>query len=128
MRAFISFLMASIEPTYVQLGPRKWQLGGEYLKHLEPCNTCLNAEDVGEALRQQLNEKGYIYLQRVLPEVDVLQARTAGSTVELDRKIDSFSFLIQFWNIWISFIRVVVSHNQYSILPIGMVYSLMVVM
>lgn len=66
------------EPVFVQLGPQKWKLGGEYLKELESCNQCLDADNIGEALRQQLDEKGYIYLKRVLPENDVLKARTAG--------------------------------------------------
>ncbi|CAF4010460.1 unnamed protein product [Rotaria sp. Silwood2] len=72
--------MSSETPVYVQLGPRKWKLGGEYLKLLEPCNHCLNAEDVGSALRNQLDNKGYIYLKQVLPEEDVLKAKVAGIT------------------------------------------------
>ncbi|UJR17398.1 hypothetical protein I4U23_004293 [Adineta vaga] len=67
--------MLSEESVYVQLGPRKWKLGGECLKLLESCNQCLEAEDVGLALRNQLNEKGYIYLKHFLPEEDVLKAR-----------------------------------------------------
>ena len=67
------------QPVYVQLGPRRWQFGGEYLKELESCNSCLDAADVGESLRQQLDEKGYIYLKRVLPEDDVLKARATGT-------------------------------------------------
>jgi len=70
--------MSSEKSIYVQLGPRKWELGGEYLKILEPCNQCLEAEDVGLALRNQLDDKGYIYLKQVLPEEDVLKARVAG--------------------------------------------------
>ncbi|CAF3991590.1 unnamed protein product [Rotaria sordida] len=69
--------MSSETPVYVQLGPRKWELGGEYLKQLEPCNYCLNAEDVGSALRNQLDDKGYIYLKQVLPEEDVSKAKHA---------------------------------------------------
>ncbi|CAF3609161.1 unnamed protein product [Rotaria sp. Silwood1] len=72
--------MSSETPVYVQLGPRKWELGGEYLKLLEPCNHCLETEDVGSALRNQLNDKGYIYLKKVLPEEDVLKAKIAGIT------------------------------------------------
>ncbi len=67
--------MTSESKTYVQLGPRYWELGGEYLKELEPCNQCLKAEDVGLALRNELDEKGYIYLKQVLPEELVLKAK-----------------------------------------------------
>ena len=70
--------MASESKVYVQLGPRRWELGGEHLKLLEPCNQCLEAEDVGLALRNELNEKGYIYLKQVLPEELVLKAKIAG--------------------------------------------------
>jgi hypothetical protein len=70
--------MASESKVYVQLGPRHWELGGDYLKELEPCNQCLEAEDVGLALRNELNEKGYIYLKHVLPEESVLKAKIAG--------------------------------------------------
>ena len=71
--------MSSDCPIYVQLGPRRWELGGEYLQLLEPCNHCLDAADVGSALRNQLEEKGYIYLKQVLPAEDVLSAKTAGT-------------------------------------------------
>ena len=71
--------MTSESEVYVQLGPRRWQLGGEYLKLLEPCNQCLEADDVGLALRNQLNEKGYIYLKQILPEESVLKARRAST-------------------------------------------------
>jgi hypothetical protein len=63
---------------FVQLGPRYWELGGEYLKELEPCNQCLKAEDVGVALRNELEEKGYIYLKQILPEELVLKAKIAS--------------------------------------------------
>ena len=67
--------MSSESKTCVQLGPQCWELGGEYLKELEPCNQCLKAEDVGLALRNELDEKGYIYLKQVLPEELVLKAK-----------------------------------------------------
>jgi hypothetical protein len=70
--------MSSEKSAYVQLGPRKWKMGGEYLKLLEPCNQCLEVEDVGLALRNQLDDKGYIYLKHILPEEAVLKARVAG--------------------------------------------------
>lgn len=70
--------MTSESKVYVQLGPRQWELGGEYLKVLKPCNQCLEAEDVGLALRNQLDEKGYIYLKQILPEELVLKAKRAG--------------------------------------------------
>ena len=70
--------MSSDFPVYVQLGPRRWELGGDYLQLLEPCNDCLKAADVGSALRNQLAEKGYIYLRQVLPAEDVLEAKVAG--------------------------------------------------
>jgi hypothetical protein len=70
--------MSTEKSVYVQLGPRKWELGGEYLKVLEPCNQCLEHEDVGLALRNELNDKGYIYLKDVLPKEDVMKARSAG--------------------------------------------------
>jgi hypothetical protein len=38
----------------------------------------LEAEDVGQALRDQLHEKGYIYLKQVLPEELVLKAKLSG--------------------------------------------------
>lgn len=69
--------------TFVQLGPRRWELGGEYLKVLEPCNECLEVDDVGLALRNQLDEKGYIYLKNVLPEEVVLKARTTSKILQL---------------------------------------------
>lgn len=71
--------MSSDCPVYVQLGPRRWELGGEYLQLLEPCNHCLDTADVGSALRNQLEEKGYIYLKQVLPAEDVLSAKAAGT-------------------------------------------------
>ena len=70
--------MSKGKPVHVQLGPRQWELGGEYLKVLEPCNHCLDADDIGAALRKELNDKGYVYLRRVLPEDDVMKARLAG--------------------------------------------------
>ncbi|CAF1672506.1 unnamed protein product, partial [Adineta ricciae] len=80
--------MSSEESVYVQLGPRKWKLGGEYLKLMEPCNQCLEAEDVGLALRNQLDEKGYIYLKHVIPEDDVLKARATGKMASDFAKIE----------------------------------------
>ena len=70
--------MSERKPVSVQLGPRQWELGAEYLKILEPCNHCLEADDIGAALRKELDDKGYVYLRRVLPEDDVLKARLAG--------------------------------------------------
>lgn len=70
--------MSSESKVHVQLGPRYWELGGEYLKVLEPCNQRLETEDIGLALRNQLDEKGYIYLKHVLPEETVLKAKLAG--------------------------------------------------
>ncbi len=70
--------MASESKVYVQMGPRHWELGGDYLKVLEPCNQCLEAEDVGAALRNELDEKGYIYLKNILSEELVMKARKAG--------------------------------------------------
>lgn len=70
--------MTSESKVYVQLGPRRWELGGDYLKILEPCNQCLDAEDVGGALRNELEEKGYIYLKGILPKELVLNARRAS--------------------------------------------------
>ena len=84
--------MSSEEPVYVQLGPRKRKLGNEYLKSLESCNQCLEAEDVGLALRKQLDDKGYIYLKRVLPEEDVLKARAAGTILFHSEKIINGTF------------------------------------
>jgi hypothetical protein len=88
----------SIEtPVYVQLGPRRWELGGEYLKLLEPCNYCLDATNVGDALRKELNDKGYIYLQNVLPEREVLNAKFTG--ILLHRMIEKVTrSLILFLN------------------------------
>jgi hypothetical protein len=81
--------MSSESKVFVQLGPRYWELGGEYLKILEPCNQCLEAEDVGLALRNQLDEKGYIYLKQVLPEELVLKAKIAGTVLfHIVRKIN----------------------------------------
>lgn len=67
--------MTSESKVNVQLGPRRWELGGDYLKVLEPCNQCLETEDVGYALRNELDEKGYIYLKGILPEELVFKAR-----------------------------------------------------
>lgn len=82
--------MLSQDANFVQLGPRRWELGGKYLKLLESCNECLLSEDVGLALRNQLNEKGYIYLQHVLPQEEVLKAKLTGKMILLnvDRKIN----------------------------------------
>lgn len=71
-------MASTVESDYIQLGPRKWQLGSEYLKRLEPDNECLNSLDIGQSVRNILHEKGYIYLKHFLPREDVLKAKLAG--------------------------------------------------
>ena len=86
---------------YVQLGPRRWKLGGEYLKPLEASNQCLQAENIGLALKNELDAKGYLYLKKVLPEEDVFKARLTGKLtfLQMNWLIDILSnvVLISSW-------------------------------